>query len=153
MIIKNFPISKFFWFNEVVATSYLELSEKNTEGAIEFLHDATDFARDTLDECREYLGPFSPGSWFRGPELNAKAGGSATSSHMKGVAVDYTRWATWQQVQDWGQGLALHLKSKGKSAKIIMESKGGAYWLHLGKSDKPSLWTGIEGVYREVEII
>lgn len=152
MIIKNFKVSKWFWFNEIVATSYLEFAESNIEEAIKFLHDATDFARDILDECREYLGPFSPGSWFRGIELNYKVGGSTNSGHMRGLAVDYSRWDTWEKVQEAGRGLYSHLISKGKTVKIIMESKGGEYWLHIGAADKPSLWTGIDGIYREQAI-
>jgi len=149
MIIKNFKVSKYFWFNEIVSTSYLEFAESNIEESIKFLHDATDFARYILDECREYLGPFSPGSWFRGVELNYKVGGSTNSAHMRGLAVDYTRWSAWDKLQEAGRGLYAHLTSKGNAVKIIMESKDGAYWLHIGAAEKSSLWTGISGVYKK----
>ena len=152
MSIKNFPISKYFWFSEVFSTSHIELLQQNQDECIEFLHDATTFARYLLDECRVFLGPMTPESWFRGPELNAKVGGSAGSGHKLGLAVDYTRWQTWDEVKFWGMGLAKHLKAEGKNFKIIMESKGGAYWLHIGKAPDQSLWTGIEGVYEKVDI-
>jgi len=42
-----------------------------------------------FDKVREYIGgPLAATSFFRGPELNKLIGGSATSQHCKGEAVD-----------------------------------------------------------------
>lgn len=42
-----------------------------------------------FDKCREFVGgPLGITSGFRCPKLNAKIGGSATSQHMKGEALD-----------------------------------------------------------------
>lgn len=152
MSIQNFRMSRFFWFNELFHTSHMDLLQKNMEQSVEFVHDATDFARDIMDECRVFLGPFSPESWFRGPELNARVGGSAGSGHMGGVAFDYSQWKTWDEVMYNGMGLASHLKAEGKNFKIIIESKGGAFWVHVGKSPAPVAFTGIEGVYAQIPI-
>jgi len=44
---------------------------------------------DALDDARDVAGvPFKINSGFRTPEHNAKVGGSANSSHMKGCAAD-----------------------------------------------------------------
>lgn len=44
-----------------------------------------------LDQVRELLGvPFNVNSWYRGEQLNTKVGGSKTSDHCKGFAVDIT---------------------------------------------------------------
>jgi zinc D-Ala-D-Ala carboxypeptidase len=42
-----------------------------------------------FDKCREFVGgPLGINSGFRSPKLNAKIGGSPTSQHMKGEALD-----------------------------------------------------------------
>lgn len=152
MEIKNFRMSKHFWFNEMVSTSHIELQHQNLIESVEFIYNATVFARDILDECREFLGLMTPESWFRGPELNKKVRGALNSSHMRGQAIDYTRWNTWPMVDMWGRDLAKHLLSKGKKFKIIIESREDSYWLHIGAAQEPSLWTGINGIYVRQEI-
>jgi len=43
-----------------------------------------------LEPCRDFFEtPFSPSSWFRSAELNAVIGGSKTSQHVTGEAVDF----------------------------------------------------------------
>ena len=46
-------------------------------------------AQHILEPIRNWYGkPFSPNSWYRGPELNKAIGGAKHSQHMKGEAVD-----------------------------------------------------------------
>ncbi len=46
-------------------------------------------ARHILEPIRKWYGkPFSPRSWYRGPELNEAIGGAKKSQHMTGEAVD-----------------------------------------------------------------
>lgn len=46
-------------------------------------------AEKILEPVRAKFGrPFSPTSWYRGPELNKAVRGAATSQHCKGEAVD-----------------------------------------------------------------
>jgi len=153
MGVRNFQISKYFWFNEMVRTNHMDFFIDNRYDAVPFLFDATLFARDILDECREYFGSMSPESWFRNVELNREVGGSESSSHLRGVAIDYTKWNTWELVKENGFGLAKHLQSKGKNAKIVIESKDGKYWLHIGKADVLSVWTGINGIYEKQTLV
>jgi len=48
-----------------------------------------DVCTNVFDKCREFVeGPLSITSGFRSPKLNKKIGGSATSQHMKGEALD-----------------------------------------------------------------
>lgn len=56
----------------------------------EYLHGALKLvARNILEPVRFHFGiPFTPSSWYRGPELNKLVGGSEKSQHMKGEAVD-----------------------------------------------------------------
>lgn len=47
-------------------------------------------AEHILEPVRVHFGtPFTPNSFYRGPELNAAIGGSRNSQHMKGEAVDF----------------------------------------------------------------
>jgi hypothetical protein len=42
----------------------------------------------TLEQLREFLGPFHIDSAFRSPEVNAAVGGSSHSAHLDGYAAD-----------------------------------------------------------------
>lgn len=47
-------------------------------------------AEHILEPCRNHFArPFSPSSWYRGPELNRAIGSSDRSQHVKGQAVDF----------------------------------------------------------------
>jgi len=47
-------------------------------------------AKRILQPVRDHFGiPFSPSSWFRSRALNKHLGGSETSDHMNGCAVDF----------------------------------------------------------------
>lgn len=48
-------------------------------------------AADGMEQVRELLAtPIFVSSWYRSPKLNAAIGGSATSAHVHGYAVDFT---------------------------------------------------------------
>ena len=90
-------------------------------------------------ECvRWYLGdvPIIVSSWYRCPTLNKAIGGSQTSAHMKGLAMDFSHSV-----------LALEevfVEIKGSRLPydqlIIEGTKGKAEWIHLGLSeDAPRL--------------
>lgn len=55
---------------------------------IEYYKNAIDIAEKILEPIRKQFGAFSPLSWYRSPEVNAAVGGSKTSDHMLGAAVD-----------------------------------------------------------------
>lgn len=46
----------------------------------------------SMEELRTILGdnPILVSSWFRNPQVNAAVGGSPSSSHLSGLAVDFT---------------------------------------------------------------
>ena len=47
-------------------------------------------AHHILEPCREYFGtPIAPSSFFRNAQVNKAIGGSASSQHCKGEAVDF----------------------------------------------------------------
>jgi len=80
-----------------------------------------------MDEVRRLLGkPIYVSSGFRNPEVNKAVGGSATSDHVKGLAVDFTcpEFGTVKEVFD-----AIR-KSALRYDQIISEFDGS--WVHIG---------------------
>lgn len=80
---------------------------------------------------RMYNGPIAISSGFRGAILNAAVGGSSTSNHLKGQAVDLSinnsesgARALWELAQKSIEFDECYLESK-------TTSKGTVWWLHL----------------------
>lgn len=57
-----------------------------------------------MEPMREHFGPLHVNSGFRSPEVNARVGGSPTSAHPDGRAIDFIplrRGVTLVQIMDW----------------------------------------------------
>lgn len=84
-----------------------------------------------MEDVRALLGhPIQVTSWYRSPELNKAVGGSKTSAHMKGLAMDF---------KVVGMDLRFAFDTIARSAlvfdQLILErTRDGAYWIHLGLS-------------------
>ena len=80
-----------------------------------------------LEEVRTLLGgvPIQISSGYRGPELNKAIGGSKTSAHMQGLAVDFTapQFGTVMQT-------AKKIAASGIEFDQIIYEYGT--WVHLG---------------------
>lgn len=80
-------------------------------------------------ECvRNLLGhPISPSSWLRVPELNSAIGGSETSDHMSGYAVDFScpKFGTPADVVKAIQSSPIVYD------QLILERVGGKEWVHI----------------------
>lgn len=50
---------------------------------------ASDIAANILEKCRKKFGKFVPNSWYRSKQINTRIGGSTTSQHCFGQAVDF----------------------------------------------------------------
>lgn len=83
-------------------------------------------------ECVEGLvGPVTVTSWYRCLALNTAVGGSKTSAHMKGLAVDF-------QPKDVTLVVAyerIRASSLPFDQVIIERTATGAAWIHLGLSE------------------
>lgn len=74
--------------------------------------------------------PIKVTSWFRCSDLNAAIGGSKTSRHMEGLAVDWKHSAL--DLRDAFEDLAA---SQLPFDQLILEgTKDGAGWIHIGLS-------------------
>ena len=79
---KNFTLSEF-----TKSQTALRLGIDNTpEG--EHLEAAKALFENVVQPVRDNFGPTTLNSGYRGPDLNAAVGGSATSQHCKGEAAD-----------------------------------------------------------------
>lgn len=88
---------------------------------------------DRMEIVRHLLGdkPLHVNSWYRCPELNKAVGGSSTSAHLKGLAVDF---------ECEHLGLAQVFQKIALSSlpfdQLIHEgTKDGANWVHIGFSN------------------
>ncbi len=87
-----------------------------------------------MEHVRALLGgePIKITSWFRCGDLNVAIGGSKTSRHMEGLAIDWKPLRldlgdAFQRVAAWG----------GPFDQLILEgTKDGAGWIHLGLSTR-----------------
>ena len=81
-------ISKYFTMGEAVHSSTaIKRGIKNTPSWSERAN--IRYTARRLDEVREILGrPVIVSSWFRSAKLNRAVGGSSSSGHRKGMAVD-----------------------------------------------------------------
>jgi zinc D-Ala-D-Ala carboxypeptidase len=79
---KNFTLTEF-----TKSQTALRMGIDNTPDG-EHLGNATELFRNVVQKVRDKFGPTVINSGYRGPELNKAIGGSATSQHCKGEAVD-----------------------------------------------------------------
>ena len=119
-------MTKNFTFNELTHTSHSDLLEANRESAKGFMKQLK-YVAGTLEEVRAVLGvPLRVTSGFRNNALN-KAVGSPTSGHTKALCGDSV------PRMDVKKAFEILLRNKDKLPsvkKIILESFGGAIWLH-----------------------
>lgn len=82
-------LSKYFSLDELVATQHRAHIEANIVYARDRVINLRMLCTELLDPAREILGvPVLVNSGIRCPALNAAVGGSATSSHLDGLAAD-----------------------------------------------------------------
>lgn len=91
-----------------------------------------DIARIKMNKVREVIDkPVNVTSWFRSKEVNAKVGGSSTSSHLTGYAIDfYVRGMTNREICDAIDAAGI------KYDQLIDEFDGVRYWVHISFDPK-----------------
>lgn len=80
-------ISKYFSWKEVIYSPKAEkIGDPNLPSMI--ITKNCMRAAAELDKIREVLGPIKVNSWYRSPAVNKAVGGSETSAHLLGWAID-----------------------------------------------------------------
>lgn len=119
-------LSEHFTLDELTRTTHADLQQKNQEEAAACMAALTDLAA-MLEVVRKRFGPVVVTSGFRGPALNARVDGSATSQHCRGEAADIVCPAT--AVPDLHKWIVT--KSGIKFGQCILEMPPHRAWVHL----------------------
>lgn len=118
-------LSKNFTFEELTTTQVRELFEINREEAKAYTHSLTRVAQELLEPIRAlFKKPITVNSGFRGKTLNERIGGSKTSQHCLGEAVDFV-------VAGWDTDEKL-LEAAKKIYKELPELKFGQLLVEYG---------------------
>ena len=133
-IIKNMHLSEHFTLGEVTKSRHTEVYNIPSHVAIENLKRVCAW----LDELRvRAKTPIVINSGYRSPQLNKKLGGSPTSNHLTGCAVDI-RVAGIEQAMRYAVILMDYAdETKQDYDEIIIEKNcRGAIWLHFAVRPK-----------------
>lgn len=118
-----------FTWGELVVTNVRGLADENAQRSTYVLDSLTATAT-MLQAVRDHFcAPVIVHSGYRCPQLNAVVGGSATSQHVKGEAVDFhVHGNDLRTVFDW-----IRRESGLPFGQLILEGhQGGAWtWIHL----------------------
>jgi hypothetical protein len=90
---------------------------------------------ENLQAIRDFLGkPVIITSWYRPDEINRNAGGSKTSQHLYGEAVDFhIASLDAAGLDDLFQSIVDgNVKLPNACSQIIRETKGESEWIHMG---------------------
>jgi len=135
-----------FTIEEAQVTKHNQFN--NVISDINILENVKQIANSVMQPLRNYLGiPIIVSSWFRNPQLNAYIGGSKTSDHLTGEAVDFT---CSRMIDAY-----MHIKNDLLFHQLIWEIKGNVVWIHvsyrrLGKNRneaKVAVWNNKKGKY------
>lgn len=123
---------KYFSISELTySTKARELHIDNTPFSYSIVDNLTNLTENLLDPIREAWGkPIIITSGYRSDALNKAVGGSKTSAHRSGLAVDVVP----ENMADFDKFAAFvkdYLKDKDYD-QLILERKGGSRWLHIG---------------------
>jgi len=90
----------------------------------EIMENVKQVARSIMQPLRNYMNKaITVTSWFRSPQVNAQVGGSATSSHMKGEAVDFVCSNLLEAFH--------YIRTNLLFDQLIWEVKGNKRWIHV----------------------
>ena len=87
-------LSKNFWLNELIKSSTADRLDISNSPTTEHLVNLTVVTHKILQPVREKFGVITVNSGYRSPALNTKVGGSKTSQHCNGEAVDFEQLGT-----------------------------------------------------------
>lgn len=127
-ISSDHKLSANFTFGEMTRTGQTALQEKNRQEAEAVIGALEALCKTILQPVRDHFGVVKVHSCFRGPAVNSAVGGSKTSQHMKGEAVDFSvPGKTLEEVFAW------IAKSDIPFGQAILEGRepGKPTWIHL----------------------
>ena len=144
---KNMKLSEHFTLGELTKTSYKtedgnipsRVSIENLKNLCEDWLEDLRYSYNALypRDCPQKEMPLMINSGYRSPEVNKKAGGSATSNHLTGCAVDI-RVAEFEQAIRYASILLdISDGTKKDYDELYIERNGaGRYWIHFAVRPK-----------------
>lgn len=122
-------LSPNFTLEELTVTSYKEFQKKQLEEVKPFMNNLYVLANNILQPIRNYYKvPITVTSGFRGPALNERVGGSKTSQHCLGEAVDIlVKGKTVDEVFDDIRTGKINICYR----QLIKEKINGKFWIHI----------------------
>ena len=132
-------ISKYFSYKEVIHSDTADKEGIDNSCSKELLDNASKFATECLDKCREEVNePMIVDSWYRCEKLNVAVKGSKTSKHKVALAADI------KCKDEFHANKMFNIISKAVKEKrirldqLILESmktkNGTVHWIHIGYS-------------------
>ena len=123
---------KYFSISELTHSDKAkELHIDNTPFSYAIIDNLTNLTESLLDPIREAWGaPIIISSGYRSDALNKAVGGSKTSAHRYGLAVDVVP-KNMADIDEFAAFVKDYLKDK-EYDQLILERKGGSRWLHIG---------------------
>ena len=122
-------LSPNFTLEELLITSYKEFQQKQLEEVKPFMNNLYILANNILQPIRNYYKvPITVTSGFRGKALNERVGGSKTSQHCFGEAVDIlVKGKTVDEVFDDIRTGKINICYR----QLIKEKINGKFWIHI----------------------
>ena len=135
---KNMKLSEHFTLGELTKTSY-KTEDGNIPSRVA-IENLKNLCENWLEALRQAQGP-SEGiiinSGYRSPEVNKRAGGSATSNHLTGCAVDIRVAGFEQAIRYASILLDISDGTKQDYDELYIERNGaGRYWIHFAVRPK-----------------
>ena len=144
---KNMKLSEHFTLGELTKTSYkTEDGNIPSRVAIENLKNLCEnwledlrYSYNTLypRDCPQEEVPLVVNSGYRSPEVNKRAGGSSTSNHLTGCAVDIHVSGFEQAIRYASILLDISDGTKQDFDELFLEkNSAGRYWIHFAVRPK-----------------
>ena len=144
---KNMKLSEHFTLGELTKTQHVtkdgnipsRVAIENLKNLCEDWLEDLRYSYNTLypRDCPQKEMPLVINSGYRSPEVNKKAGGSSTSNHLTGCAVDI-RVAGFEQAIRYAS-ILLDISDGTKrdyDELYIEHNKAGRYWIHFAVRPK-----------------
>ena len=135
---KNLKLSKNFYLSEMtVSNTALKYDIPNIPNEEE-LEEIIKTTTELIQPIRNYIGkPITINSGFRSKKLNKKIGGSKTSQHVKGQAVDSECYSLGDNLEYANKIIESDTPFDQLILEVYNPKIKNSGWVHVSRSDKP----------------
>ena len=128
-------LSEHFSLGELTKTNYVT-KDGNFPSRVA-IENLTNLCENWLEALRQAQGPLIINSGYRSPEVNKFAGGSSTSNHLTGCAVDIHVTGFEQAIRYASILLDISEGTQQDYDELFIEkNSAGRYWIHFAVRPK-----------------